>query len=66
MQNPNLTVASRQPEAVKVDIGSLPDHQSDTLARILLHSVARAFEDPAVAADFKRWKAERETKKAAI
>lgn len=66
MQNPNLAVASREPSAVKVDASSLPEHESDTLARVLLHSVARAFEDPAVAADFEKWKAKRNAKNAAI
>jgi hypothetical protein len=65
MQNYDLEVASREPSAVKVDLGSLPDHQSDTLARVLLHSVTRAFKDPAVAAEYERWRVERNTKKAA-
>lgn len=60
MQNYELEVANREPSAVKVDPGSLPAHQSDTLARVLFHSITRAFEDPAVAGDYERWKKRRE------
>lgn len=48
--------------SVGVNISEIPAHQTDTLCRVILGSVARLFEDPAVKADYMRWKEERQKK----
>ncbi|WP_157833850.1 hypothetical protein [Ruminiclostridium josui] len=45
-------------QKIKVDL--IPKHEIDLLARTVLKATARAFEDPAVRADFERWQAERQ------
>lgn len=45
---------------IRVDFDSIPAHDTDTMARILLKAIAKAFENPAVREDFERWKKEKE------
>lgn len=47
---------------IRVDFDSIPAHETDTMARILLKAIAKAFENPAVREDFERWKKEKERK----
>lgn len=56
-------VQSRTPEVVAVDFEKIPPHQSDAMCRTLIGCVSRLFEDPAVQADYKRWKRKRQQKK---
>ncbi len=53
-------VKTRSPETVTVDIDAIPDYQSDNMCRELIGCVRRLFEDPEVAADYKRWQQERQ------
>lgn len=55
-------VKTRTPGAVAVDTAAIPSHQSDAMCRTVLGGVARLFENPAVMADYKRWKQERSIK----
>lgn len=48
---------------IRVDFDSIPAHETDTMARILIKAIAKAFENPAVQADFERWKKEKGEKK---
>ena len=48
---------------VSVDLETMPIHETDTICRTLLGSVSRLFDDPAVMADYKRWKKERQREK---
>lgn len=64
MQNYDLVVAAREPSTVKVELASLPQNESDTIARVLLHSIDKAFKNPTIAAEYERWKQERNIKKA--
>lgn len=53
-------VQTRTPDDVTVDISDMPTYQTDAMCRTLLGCVSRLFEDPAVKADYERWKMERE------
>lgn len=55
-------VQTRTPAAVTVDTAAIPSHQSDAMCRTLIGCVGRLFEDPAVKADYERWKQERQQK----
>lgn len=55
-------VQKRTPEAVVVDTAAIPSHQTDAMARTLIGCVERFFRDPAVKADYERWKQERANK----
>ena len=48
-----------QYEASGVAIDAMPEHQQDAMARTLIGCISRMFDDPAVKADFERWKTER-------
>ena len=48
-KNPTPTIA----------MDAIPEHQQDAMARTLIGCITRMFEDPAVKADFDRWKANR-------
>ena len=48
-------VVSRTHETVEIDLDALPSHESDALCRVVLRSVAEAFKNPKVAADYERW-----------
>lgn len=50
----------KAPAAVAVNIDSIPEHQTNTMCRVILGCVARIFEDPAVKEDYTRWKKERQ------
>lgn len=52
-------------QKVEVKPKEIPEAVSDRLARPLLEIVAKAFEDPKVAKEYKRWKKERQAKTAA-
>lgn len=42
-----------------IAMDAIPEHQQDAMARTLIGCITRMFEDPAVKADFDRWKANR-------
>ena len=42
-----------------VAIDAMPEHEQDAMARTLIGCISRMFDDPAVKADFERWKTER-------
>lgn len=46
-------------EATDVVISAMPEHQQDAMARTLIGCISRLFEDPAIRADYERWKLER-------
>jgi hypothetical protein len=46
-------------QQVRIKTELIPDKVFNRLARETLEATARAFEDPAVRADYERWKAER-------
>lgn len=48
-----------QHETAAVAIDAMPEHQRDAMARTLIGCISRMFDDPAVKADFDRWKTER-------
>ena len=52
-------VGTRTPESVNADFGAIPSHQSDAMCRTLIGCVTRLFENPAIKADYERWKRER-------
>lgn len=49
-------------QQVHINPELIPDTELNRLAHATLEATARAFEDPAVRADFERWKAERQKK----
>lgn len=49
-----------------VDFNQLPQHESDNYCRCLLACIARAFENPAVQAEYERWLAKRREKEAKV
>lgn len=59
MKTAQNTVAA----AVSVDLDAMPVHESDAICRTLIGSVSRLFDDPAILADYKRWKQERQQEK---
>lgn len=60
------SVLTRTPKTVHINTDSIPAHQSDAMCRTLISCINRMFEDPAVQADFERWKKERQQKKEVI
>jgi len=66
MQNYNLEVETRKPSSIDVKLGDLSQNESDTLARVILHGINQAFKDPAIAAEYERWKQKRSTKTATV
>ena len=50
-------MTQHEPAAVAID--DMPEHQRDAMARTLIGCISRMFEDPAVKADFEKWKLER-------
>lgn len=55
-------VQNRTPEGVTVDFDAIPTYQSDAMCRTLIGCVSRLFENPAVKADYERWRQERQQK----
>ena len=49
----------RHKETTTVVIDAMPEHQQDAMARTLISCISRWFDDPAVKADYERWKTER-------
>ncbi len=47
-------------DQVRIEVGSIPAHAATNIAQVVFEAIHRDFEDPAVQADYKRWKAERE------
>ena len=47
----------------EVIIDSMPEHQTDAMARTLIYCVGRMFEDSRVKEDYERWKRKREETK---
>lgn len=45
---------------IDIRVSEIPKEALDRPARALLAAVGKAFQDPAVAADFERWLAERQ------
>lgn len=58
-------VLSRTSETVDIKINKIPKYQVDRMCKVVLEGTARLFEDPAVRADFERWKKEEAAKAAA-
>lgn len=54
------TVIMREPNTASVDFAAIPSHQTDAMCRTVIGAIARLFEDPAVQADYQKWKKERE------
>ena len=52
-------VLSWTPETAEIQIDQIPKYQIDRMCKTLLECTARFFKDPAVQADFERWKKER-------
>lgn len=50
---------TRNKEATAAEIAAMPEHQQDAMARTLIGCISRLFEDPAVKADYERWKRDR-------
>ena len=55
-------VGTRTPEKINIDLGAIPENESDALCRAVLHGMA---EDPIVRADYEKWKNERKLRKEA-
>lgn len=47
------------PNALKIDVKSMPKHEIDALCRVLLHSVAEAFKNHDFAAEYEEWRKQR-------
>lgn len=61
----NGQIAQVKPDGqqqVIIDASLIPKERLEIMARPLLASVRKAFEDPAFAADYERWKAERDAR----
>lgn len=56
-------VLSRTPEQVQVEINTMPEFEVDRMCSTIIGAVNRFFENPAVKADFERWKQNREAVK---
>lgn len=44
---------------IHIDTETIPDYVATNLAQVVFNEIHRAFEDPAVQEDYKRWKEER-------
>ena len=58
-------VGTRTPGKINIDLGAIPENESDGLCRAVLHGMAALFEDPIVRADYEKWKNERKLRKEA-
>lgn len=45
---------------VRIDTARIPNHVAQNIAQVALRGIQEAYADPAVQADFRRWKAARE------
>lgn len=59
------SVGTRTPESINIELEALPENESDAICRTILSGMSRIFEDPAVVADYKNWKQQRELRKEA-
>lgn len=50
-------------DRVHIEVGSIPAHAATNIAQVVFEAIHRDFEDPAIQADYMRWKAEREAKR---
>lgn len=48
------------PDNAEVILASMPEHQTDAMARTLIFCVSKMFEDSRVKEDYERWKRQRE------
>lgn len=55
MQEPQV----RAVEHGQIEPGRIPPHVAENLAQSALGAIQRAYRDPAIRADYERWKAER-------
>lgn len=44
---------------IHINTGEIPDYVATNLAQVVFTEIHRAFEDPVVQEDYKRWKEER-------
>lgn len=51
-----------QRETPTSTLAAMPEHEQDAMARTLISSISRLFENPDVKADFERWKREKNKK----
>ena len=51
-----------QRETPTSTLAAMPEHELDAMARTLISSIGRLFENPNVKADFERWKREKNKK----
>ena len=58
-------IGTRTPEKINIDLGAIPENESDALCRAVLHGMAAMFEDPTVRADYEKWKNKRKLRKEA-
>lgn len=56
-------VSTRAPGDITVDFSAIPSHQTDAMCRTLISCIGKYFENPAVKADYERWKQERQQKR---
>lgn len=54
------SVGSRTPQNINIELDTLPENESDALCRTIISGMSRAFEDPAVMADYQNWKKQRQ------
>ena len=59
----NMAVISRTPAQVNVEINTMPEFEVDRMYKTLISCIKRAFENPAVQADYEVWKAARAQQK---
>lgn len=59
------SVGSRTPQNINIELDTLPENESDALCRTIISGMSRAFEDPAVMADYQNWKKQRQQRKEA-
>lgn len=56
------TVTTRTPSTSSIDLDAIPSHESDAMCRTLICTIERLFQNPAIQADYDRWKRERESR----
>ncbi len=59
MKKSEQVMTAIPPNALKIDVNSMPKHETDALCRVLLRSVAEAFKNPAFAAEYEAWRIKR-------
>jgi len=46
-------------DQVRIEVSSIPAHAATNIAQVVFEAVHRAFEDPAIRADYEEWKKKR-------